>query len=89
MEHSDHEQNSKPPTREDHERDMLCFQQEINEMENELASRKGITDPIDTENKKLAEALKSVEKTVKMAEDVDERVLLQKIKKIEEKIKVC
>lgn len=88
MEHNDHQHDSKPYTREDHELDMLRFKQEIKEMEEELASRQGVVAPIDKENKKLAEALKGVEKTVKMAEDVDEQVLLKKIKKMEDKIKV-
>jgi chromosome segregation ATPase len=87
MEHNDHQHDSKPYTREDHELDMLRFKQEIKEMEEELASRQGVVAPIDKENKKLAEALKGVEKTVKMAEDVDEQVLLKKIKKMEDKIK--
>jgi hypothetical protein len=88
MEHNDHQHDSKPYTREDHELDMLRFKQEIKEMEEELASRQGVVAPIDKENKKLVEALKGVEKTVKMAEDVDEQVLLKKIKKMEDKIKV-
>eukprot|EP00029_Vermamoeba_vermiformis_P012947 TRINITY_DN788_c0_g1_i2.p2 TRINITY_DN788_c0_g1~~TRINITY_DN788_c0_g1_i2.p2 ORF type:complete len:192 (-),score=50.09 TRINITY_DN788_c0_g1_i2:776-1327(-) len=88
MDHNgDHQHDAKPYTREDHELDMLRFKQEIKEMEEELASRQGVIDPIEKENKKLVEALKSVEKTVKIAEDVDEQVILKKIKKMEEKIK--
>lgn len=88
MEHNDHDHDAKPYTREDHELDMLRFQQEIKEIEEELASRREVVTPIDEENKKLSEALQRVENTVKAAESVDEQVILRKIKKMEDKIKV-